>query len=41
MLKRSIILDNTIMILVHNVRSLSKHANDIISHRIIMSNDII
>ena len=41
MLKRSIILDNTIMILVHNVVSLSKHANDILSHRIIMSNYII
>ena len=29
------------MIFVHNVRSLSKHVNDIVSDSIIMNNDII
>ena len=40
-LKGSIISDDTITILVHNVRSLSKHVNDIVSHSRIMNNDII
>ena len=40
-LKRSIISDNTITILVHNVRPLSKHINDIVSDSRIMNNDII
>ena len=41
MLKRSIISDDTITILFHNMRSLSKHVNDIVSDSRIMSNDII
>ena len=40
-LKRSIISDDTITILVHNVRSLSKHVNDIVSDSRIMNNDIL
>ena len=40
-LKGSIISDDTITILVHNVRSLSKHVNDIVSDSRIMNNDII
>ena len=39
-LKRSIISGHTIMILVHNVRFLSKHVNDIVSDSRIMSNGI-
>ena len=39
-LKRSIISHNTITILVHNVRSLSKHVNDIVSDSRIMNVDI-
>ena len=41
MLKRRIISDDTITILVHNVTSLSKHVNDIVSDSKIMNNDII
>ena len=41
MLKRSIISDDTITILIHNVRSLSKHVNNIVSDSKIMNNDII
>ena len=41
MLKRRIISDDTITILVHNVTSLSKHVNDIVSDSKIMHNDII
>ena len=37
MLKRGIIADNTITILVHNVRSFSKHVNDIVSDSRIMN----
>ena len=40
-LKRSIILDDTITILVHNVRPLSKHVNDIVSDSKIINNGII
>ena len=39
--KRSIISDNTITILVHNVISLSKHVNDKVNDSRIMNNDII
>ena len=41
MLKRRIILDDTITILVHNVRSISKHVNDIVSDSRIVNNGII
>ena len=40
-LKRSIISDDTITILIHNVRSLSKHVNDIVIDSRIMNNDVI
>ena len=40
-LKRIIISDDTITILVHNVRSISKHVKDIVSDSRIMNNDII
>ena len=40
MLKRRINLDDTITILVQNVRSLSKHVNDIVSDSRIMNNDL-
>ena len=40
-LKRCIISDNTITILVHNMISLSKHVNDTVSDSRIMNNDII
>ena len=40
-LKRSIISDDTITILVHNVRFLSKHVNEIVSDSRIMNNDIL
>ena len=35
------IADNTITAFVHNVRSLSKHINDIVSDNRIINNDII
>ena len=41
MLKRSIISEDTITILVHNVRSFSKYVNDIVNDSRIMNNDII
>ena len=40
-MKRSTISNNTIMILVHNVRSLSKDDDDIVSHRRIINNGIL
>ena len=40
-LERIIISDDTITILVHNVRSISKHVKDIVSDSRIMNNDII
>ena len=40
-LRRSTISGDTITILVHNMRSLSKHVNDIVSDSRIMSNAII
>ena len=40
-IKRNIISNDTITILVHNVRSLSKHVNDILNDRRIINNDII
>ena len=40
-LKRSIISGDTITILIHNVRSLSKHVDDIVSDSRMMYNDII
>ena len=39
--KRNIISNITITILVHNIRSLSKHVNDTVSDRRIINNDII
>ena len=41
MLKRSIISEDTITILVHNVRSFSKYVNDIVNDSRIINNDII
>ena len=41
MLKRSIISEDTITILVHNVRSFSKYVNDIVNDSRIMNNDIV
>ena len=38
---RNTILDNTITIAVNKVRSLSKHANDIVRDKTVMNNDII
>ena len=40
-LRRSTISGDTITILVHNMRSLSKHVNDIVSDSRIMNNAII
>ena len=40
-IKRNTISNNTITILVHNVRFLSKHVDDIVSDRRIINNDII
>ena len=38
---RNTILDYTITVLVHNVRSLSKHVDDIVSDKRLINNDII
>ena len=40
-IKRNTVSNNTITILVHNVRSLSKHVGNIVSDRRIINNDII
>ena len=40
-IKRNAISENTITVLVHNVRSLSKHTDDILNDGIIINNDII
>ena len=38
---RNTILDNTITVAVHKVRSLSKHVHNIVSDKRVMNNDII
>ena len=40
-IKRNGISENTITVLVHNVRSLSKHKDDTLDDGIIVNNDII
>ena len=39
-IKRKAISDDTLIVLVHNARSLSKHNDDIVSDEWIMNNDI-
>ena len=39
-IKRNAISENTITVLVHNVRSLSKHKDDTLDDGIIVNNDI-
>ena len=40
-IKRNAISENTITVLVHNVRSLSKRKDDILDDGILVNNDII
>ena len=40
-IKRNAISGNTVTVLVHNVRSLPRHKDDVVSDNIIINNDVI